>query len=157
MFVKVWSLITLVLTALLLGTSFAHVLEMPAKMRYAVDEWMRAQHTLYREFSRIGGIVELLAIFTAAGLVVFLRDWRPAMFVAAAGAALLAIAFAGVWLPVTNRVNLEVATWAADAYPADWMRWRTKWEVSHLVRFLLQLAGFSLLATATLISPLAED
>jgi len=34
MFTKIWRFLTLLLTALSLGTSFAHVLEIPAKLRY---------------------------------------------------------------------------------------------------------------------------
>lgn len=157
MFIKIWSLTTLVLAGLLMGTSLGHALQMPAKMRYAVHEWMHAQHTLYLEFGRIGGPIEILAIVGAASLAIFLRDWRPSMIAAFIGATCLTVAFVGIWLPVTNRINANVATWSGHSWPADWEQWRTKWELSHLARFLLQLAGFSMLAVATLISPLAED
>ena len=157
MVVKIWCLATLVLAALLMGTSFAHALEMPAKMRYDTDEWMHAQHTLYFAYARIGGMIEIAAILAAGALATFLHDWRPAMLTAVAGAACLGVAFFVVWVPVTNRVNAHVATWTVQAWPADWERWRRKWEMSHLARFLLHLMGFSLLVVATLISPLAED
>lgn len=157
MFVKSWSLATLVLTALLMGTSFGHSLEMPAKLRYQSDEWIHAQHTLYFGYARIGGVIEVLAILASISLAVFLRDWRPAMVAAIVGAACLGIAFLGIWVPVTNKVNAQTATWTTQAAPFDWERWRRKWEVSHLARFALHLTGFSLLALATLISPLAED
>jgi len=88
MVVKIWCLATLVLAALLMGTSFAHALEMPAKMRYDTDEWMHAQHTLYFAYARIGGMIEIAAILAAGALATFLHDWRPAMLTAVAGAAM---------------------------------------------------------------------
>jgi hypothetical protein len=156
MFVKSWSLATLVLSGLLMGMSFSHSLEMPSKMRYPADEWQFLQQTLYAAYARIGGAIELAAILAAAALAVLLRDWRPAMVVAIAGALCLAIAFFGIWVPVTRKVNAQVSTWTFNARPIDWARWRAKWELSHVARFLLQFLGFALLAVATLISPFAE-
>ena len=55
MLIKLWFLLTILLSALLLGTTFAHTLEMPAKLRYSGTEWMRLQDTLYVAFASIGG------------------------------------------------------------------------------------------------------
>jgi len=48
--VRAWYFATLVLTALLMGTSFAHTLEMPAKLSVDAPTWMLFQHTLYPYF-----------------------------------------------------------------------------------------------------------
>ena len=156
MFLYFWCVLSLTLAALLLGTTFAHTLETPAKLRYDGPQWLHAQHTLYPAYASIGGTIELLAIIAAAVLAVVLRDWRPALIVALAGTACLAIAFL-FWLTVTNRVNARTAEWTADTLPADWQLWRSRWEFSHVVRFVLHLAGFALLVLATLISPLSDD
>jgi hypothetical protein len=63
--------------------------------------------------------------------------------------ALLIIAFV-VWVVVTERVNRRVAKWTAADLPRDWERWRTRWEYSHLVRFLLHFIAFALLVVPTL-------
>jgi hypothetical protein len=157
MFLTTWCLVSLVLAGLLMGTSFAHTLEMPAKLRYDGPQWLHVQHTLYPAYASVGGIIELAAIIAAAVLAVVLRDWRPALVAALAGTACLVVAFVFVWLMVTNRVNARTAEWTADTLPADWESWRKRWEVSHVVRFLLHLAGFALLVLATLISPLSDD
>ena len=39
MFIQVWYFLTLTLTSLLMGTSFAHTLEMPAKMNVNGQLW----------------------------------------------------------------------------------------------------------------------
>lgn len=156
-FVKSWCLATLVLAALLMGTSFAHTLEMPAKLRFAEEHWLQAQQNMYVAYARVGGVLEVAAIIAAGLLAFFLRDWRPAMFAAVAGALCLAVAFLVVYMLVTNRVNAKVALWTPSTLPDEWPRWRKRWEVSHVVRFAFHLSGFTLLALATLISPLAED
>lgn len=157
MFLYFWCVLSLTLAALLMGTSFAHVLEMPAKLRYDGPLWMQVQHSLYRVYGSIGGAIEVAAIVAAAILAVVLRDWRPALIAALAGTVCFVIAFLFVWVTVTSRVNARIAKWTPDTLPADWQRWRRRWEISHAVRFVLHLSGFVLLVLATLISPLADD
>jgi hypothetical protein len=157
MFLKTWCLITLVLAALSLGMSFAHLLEMPAKRRYAGAEWLRVQQTLYPAYANVAGVIEMAAIFAAAVLSGLLRDWRPAMWAAVAGTALLTVAFLFVWLMVTNRVHARTSGWTTDTLPEDWQSWRGRWDASHIARLVLHLAGFAMLVLATLISPLSED
>lgn len=156
-FIKTWCLATLILAALLMGTSFAHTLEMPAKLRFAEEHWLQAQQNMYVAYARVGGVLEISAILAAALLAYFLRDWRPAMLAAIAGTACLAFAFFVVWVLVTNRINAKVALWTPSNLPDEWPRWRKRWEISHVVRFAFHLGGFTLLTLATLISPLAED
>jgi hypothetical protein len=85
MFLYFWCVLSLTLAALLMGTSFAHVLEMPAKLRYDGPLWLQVQHSLYRVYGSIGGAIEVAAIVAAAILAVVLRDWRPALIAALAG------------------------------------------------------------------------
>lgn len=47
MFINTWRFITLILTALLMGTTFCHVLELPAKMDYPASLYMTLHRTLY--------------------------------------------------------------------------------------------------------------
>ena len=101
--------------------------------------------------------MEPAAIITAAMLAVVLRDWRPALLLAIAGTACLAIAFALISLPVTNPINARISRWTVDAVPPNWEIWRKRLEVSQVLRFILHLAGFALLVLATLISPLSDE
>jgi len=59
MLVQICYFATLVLTALLMGTSFAHALEMPQKLSVDGQTWLTFQHTLYPYFAYIGGPLEL--------------------------------------------------------------------------------------------------
>jgi hypothetical protein len=150
--VKVWFLITLLLTALLLGTSFAHALEMPAKLQYDAMQWTFLQHTLYQEFALIGGPIDVAAIFTSVVLAYLVRADRLSLLLTVAGAGCLMVAFFGSWILVTHPVNAETATWmTVRPIPSNWAHVRDLWEYSHLARFLLQFLGMTLLTSALIV------
>src|SRR5262245_48904329 len=127
-----------------MGTSFAHTLEMPAKMKVDGPLWMTFQHTLYPYFAYIGAPIELGAIIVASVLSFLLRR-QPGFYPALIGAASLAIVFLFVWLGFTNPVNAETAKWTAESIPTDWARLRNHCADSHFTRFILHLMGFSAL------------
>jgi len=145
MLLRAWYFVTLVLTALLMGTSFAHTLEMPAKLAVDGPTWMLFQHTLYPFFAYVGAPVELGSVFTTLGLAFLLRGQRPAVYIISTAALCFAAAF-GLWLGFTNGVNAETGNWTANSLPSDWATWRAQWEYSHAVRFALHFCGFTLLA-----------
>ena len=135
MFIQVWYFLTLTLASLLMGTSFAHTLEMPAKMNVDGQLWRTFQHTLYPYFAYVGAPV----------LCYLVRAHQPAFYLTLAGTICLSLAFFVVWLGFTNPVNAETAKWTASSIPPDWSRWRSQWEYSHAARFVLHWIGFSAL------------
>lgn len=141
---RTWSVVSLGLTALLLGTTFAHVLEIRAKRQMDGALWTTLQQRLYRSFATVGGVVEIGAILSTGALAWLVRN--PASLGLAAGAlACLAVAFAGVWIGVMAPINRQVAGWNLAAVPPDWQRWRRRWDRGHAIRFGLHLIGFGLL------------
>ena len=50
MLIRIWRFLTLVLTALLAGMTFCHVLEMPAKLQYSASMYLALHRTLYVAF-----------------------------------------------------------------------------------------------------------
>jgi hypothetical protein len=157
MLLRAWYFVAVMLTALLMGTSFGHTLEMPAKMKVDGVLWMTFQHTLYPYFAYAGAPIELGAIASAAGLAYLLRGRHPGFYPALVAAICLAAAFFIVWLGFTNVVNSETGKWTADTIPADWAAWRRQWEFSHAVRFVLHLAGLTLLVFPFVASAPALD
>ena len=116
MFIQVWYFLTLTLTSLLMGTRFAHTLEMPAKMNVDGQLWRTFQHTLYPYFAYVGAPVEIGAIVASAVLSYLVRPHPPAFYLALAGTICLALAFFVVWLGFTNPVNAETAKWTASRF-----------------------------------------
>jgi hypothetical protein len=149
MFLTAMHVATVLLVALVMGTTLAHALEMPAKMRLSGSFWVECQHTLYRFFRYIAGPIEVAAVLISAALAYFTFG-RAAFGASLVASILLIIAFV-VWAVVTERVNRQVAKWTAADIPWDWERWRTQWEYSHLVRFLLHFVAFVSSLVAALI------
>jgi len=145
MFIQVWYFLTLTLTSLLMGTSFAHTLEMPAKMKcrrsalayfsaHALSLLRLRWRTCRDRRDRLLSNFILSGARSSAG---FLSNGRrhdfsfPRIFRRLAG--------------ITNPVNAETAKWTASSIPPDWSRWRSQWEYSHAARFVLHWIGFSAL------------
>src|SRR5262245_35679841 len=145
-----WYFVTLIAVALLMGTTFGHALEMRPKMKLGGVEWMTLQHTLYFDFLYVGAPIELVAMICTAVLCYVVRADTAAFRFALAGSVLTIVAFVVVWLTFTRSANVETATWTAKTIPHDWTRWRTRWEYSHLARFLLHLAAFAALLLSLL-------
>jgi hypothetical protein len=140
MFLTAMHFSTALLVALVMGTTLAHALEMPAKMHVSASFWVDCQHTLYRFFRYVAGPIEIAAILIAAALAYF--SFGSAAFAASLVASILLIIAFLVWASVTERVNRQVAKWTAADIPLDWEQWRARWEYSHLVRFVLHLGAF---------------
>jgi hypothetical protein len=150
MLLKFWFLLTLLLSALLLGTTFAHVLEIPAKLKYDAPMWTHLQQTLYWAFAWIGGPVELAAIVASATVAFLLRGNSTSFWLAASATGCLAFAFFVIWIFITNAANAEILRWTPQSIPPDWEAWRRQWDLSHAARFLLQFAAFIALTGALL-------
>jgi hypothetical protein len=147
MFLRIWRFITITLTALLLGTTFCHVLESPAKMRYPAELYLTLHRTLYVAFGppNIGAFIEIGAILAAVGLVFLMRKRRPAFWLTLAGAASL-VARLAVYFAFIEPANVAMKAMSLASPAADWTRWRDQWEYGHMVHFIFHLLGFSALA-----------
>jgi len=133
-----------------MGTSFAHVLEMRAKLAMPAALWLKMQHGVYAEFATIGAVVELGSIVLTGLLAFLVRNDRRLFLYTAMATALIAVGFFGVWLIATNPVNAKTAVWTPSSIPEDWADWRSQWKYSHLLRFVLHLIALSLLVLAIL-------
>jgi hypothetical protein len=147
--VKIWQFLTLTLTALNLGLTFSHVMEMPAKMKYGGSLYGTINNTLYLKFGTAPGIaVEIGSIAAALVLAYLVRRRGPVFWWTLAGALCLLAAQVLWWVTVAP-ANAQIRTWAA-AVPADWTQVRDQWERSHAARFVLQLGGLGALLLALL-------
>jgi hypothetical protein len=149
-----WRFLTLVLSALALTMTSAHVLELPQKMTYSAEMYAAVNTTLYRHFAIIGGPYQIGSIVSAAILTVLVRRRSVIFRWTLVGAALLLSAFVS-WLILVLPVNQEVAA-ALEASPQTvpslWLQLRHRWEYGHAAGFALHLAGF-----CALVMPVVRD
>jgi len=152
--IKVWRFITIVLTALLMGMTFCHVLEMPAKMQYPAPFYLTLHRSLYVAFGppNPGAFIEIGAILAAIVLVFLVRGERPAFWLTLAGALFLVAGLIGFFAFV-QPANAAMRNMMIDMPPDDFFHWRDQWEYGHAAHFALHLLGFSALLLSVLPAP----
>jgi hypothetical protein len=153
--VKALQLMAVLATALLLGTTFAPVLEMPSKLALSASEWWTVQDLLVRPCATVGGPLEVFAVVINLAVLAAALS-RPQLLVLTAGSAICLVLAFGVWVVFTEPVNVQVLQWPRASLPQDWYQLREQWEFSQLIRFLLHLTGLVLLASSLLNLPIEE-
>jgi hypothetical protein len=147
--VKALQLLAVISTALLLGTTFAPVLQMPSQLAMSGGAWVMAQRTLYQPLAAVGGPLEIFTIVIQLAVLAAALS-RPHLLFLTAGATLSLMLSFAIWIVFTQPAHLHALDWNDGKLPADWYRWRDQWEFSELIRFLLQLTGLLLLASSLL-------
>ncbi len=153
MFLQVWRFVTILLAALALSMTSAHVLELPQKMHYGAELYSAVNTTMYRYFAIVGGLYLVGAIVSAGVLAYLVRDHGGAFQWAFAGALTQLLAFVS-WLVLVAPVNgrIEAALEGAPAtVPNLWLELRPRWEYGHATGFVIQLLGFSALLISVLL------
>jgi hypothetical protein len=158
--VRTWRFVTLVLAALALSLTSAHVLEMPQKMGYDAELYAAVNTTMYRYFAVVGGVYSMGAVLAAVVLTFLVRRRRRALVWTASGAALYLLWFVS-WLTLVAPVNGQVASaleTAPGSVPGLWASLRARWEYGHAVGFALELLGFCALVVSVLVeTPTAAE
>jgi hypothetical protein len=141
-------LLAAVLVALVLATSFAHVLELPAKLGYDATLYVKLQKSLYQEWGPPNpvGFLEPVAIVVVVILAMMTRRNPPAFRLAVAAAMVLLLAFPLLYFWRVEPANEYFRTLlAGSAIPSDWSSWRMRWETGQAARFIAHLLAFILL------------
>lgn len=136
----------LILGALSLAPSWAHILEAPPRLAWPLDLWRETTvfNAQFAWFAIVGGPVDLAAILAVALAALLTRGgpgYRPIL----AAAILYGVALA-VWAVVVGRANAELAGWTPGPIPGDAAGTRWRWEGGHMAVGLLKLAAFGCLA-----------
>ena len=141
-------LLAAVLVALVLATTFAHVLELPAKLGYDASLYVQLQKSLYQQWGppNPAGFLEPAAIVVVVILAMMTRRNRPAFRLAVAAAIVLLLAFPLLYFWRVEPANEYFRTLlSGSAIPSDWSAWRMRWETGHVARFVAHLVAFILL------------
>lgn len=151
-FIRTWRFITLMLAALSLSLSMTHLLELPQRMQFDQQLWVRVTvfENVYRLFGSVGAAFEITAILTAIVLVFVVRRCGSTFYWTLGGAILLVLAFVS-WIMFVAPMNAEFAKWLTNPVPADWTRYRDQWEYAHAVNALIKIIGLSLLVISVLV------
>lgn len=149
--IQTWQFITIMLAALSLSPSIAHLLELPRRMKFAQQLWVQVTvfENVYRLFGSVGAVFEVGAIVAAMVLAFLVRKHRSVFYWTLGGAMLLALAFVS-WIVFVAPMNDEFAQWLTNPVPPNWTRYRNQWEYAHAINAVIKLLGLSLLVLSVL-------
>ena len=151
-FIRAWRFITLMLTSFSLSLSMTHLLELPQRMQFDQQLWVRVTvfENVYKLFGSVGAAFEITAILTAIVLAFLVRKHGSTFYWTLGGAIFLVLAFVS-WIMFVLPMNAEFAQWGTNPIPADWTRYRDQWEYAHAVNALIKIIGLSLLVISVLV------
>lgn len=149
--VRVLRFIAILATALTMGMSFAHTLELPGKMRYDGKLWWHLSRTLYRPWWGRAGYVEGVALCATPALAYLVRKRRPAFPLTLGTLACLLLANPVVFFRNVQPANTATLHATPDELPSNWVELRNRWEYGHATRFVLHLIGFCALIASVLV------
>lgn len=136
---------SVLLTAIAMSASLAHLFALPNKIGLSRDAYFAAQQ-IYRGWALIG-IAPVAALVATTALVLWIRR-LPGPFRFTAGAvACLALGLV-IFFVFTQPANARTANWTQ--IPADWEQLRRQWEYSHAVGAALNFSALALLIASLL-------
>ena len=141
--------ISLLLTALAAGVVLGHVMSRAGKVTLPGPLFVTVQNTLYRNWGKRVGAVELGA-FLSTLVVAFLTRGRGAIFALSLAGLLCLAAMLLVWAVFINPINIRVRTSTSESPPADWALLRDRWHRLHAIRSIFAVVGLSALISAVL-------
>jgi hypothetical protein len=149
---SVLNLAALVLAALSLAPSYAHVLEAPPRLGdWPPELWREATvfHGQFAWFAIVGAPIDVVTVVILAVFAFVLRGERgPFRFALAAAGLFLAGLLA--WAAIVSPANAILATWQPGPIPANFAAVRGRWEAGHMIVAALKALGFVALCLATL-------
>ncbi len=150
----IWRFLAILLAALSLGPSYAHVLEaVPRLAQWAPELWREATvfGGQFRFFAVIGAPVDVGAILVTSILAFLLRRERFAFGFALTGCLLFGLALA-VWASWVAPANAVLATWQPGPVPPEFEATRLRWETGHMA-----VAAIKLVALSATIASVLQD
>lgn len=137
----------LLLVGLVFGLTFAHVMELPGKLRLDGPAWLAVQQNLYVAFGPFASVGEPAAILLTLALAIMLRGrWRA--FVLTLLAALSSSVGLAVWFLLVAPMNTLLNGWTTATLPPDWTACRDQWELGHAIHAALFGVAFCALLAA---------
>ena len=141
--------ISLLLTALAAGVILGNVMSRAGKITLPGPLFVTVQNTLYRNWGKKVGAVEIGA-FLSTLVVAFLTRGRRAIFALSLAGLLCLAGMLFVWAVFINPINLRVRASTSESFPADWASLRDRWHRLHAIRSIFAVVGLSALILAVL-------
>ncbi len=139
----------LLLVTLIFGLAFAHVMELPGKVRLDGLAWLVVQQNLYIGFGPLAAVVEPLSILLTGAFAFTRRRSRIGFRLALLAGACTALGLIE-WAFVVAPMNTLLNGWTPATLPVTWTACRDQWELGHAIHAALFGAALCLLLGALL-------
>ncbi|WP_201864437.1 DUF1772 domain-containing protein [Microvirga soli] len=134
---RVVQFFAVLITALALVPTGAHLFALPNKINLPRDAYLSVQG-IYAGWAWLG-LFDVVALILNVTLAIMLRRQRPAVYFAWT-AALCLVAFFAIFFAWTFPANQATAN--LTTIPDDWSRLRQEWEYSHAVNAAVMFVAF---------------
>jgi hypothetical protein len=153
MFIRILRFLAILLTALSMGLSVCHLLEMPVRLNFDPELWVRVTvfEGAFRYFGSIGAIFEVGSVLMAIALSFLVRSRGSMIFYLTLGGALCLVLALASWILFVATANAELARWLVNPIPPDFQSWRRQWEYGHAANAFIKIIGFCLLLLSVII------
>lgn len=150
--IQIWRFITLMLASFSLSLSMAHLLELPQRIQFSQELWVRVTvvEGVYQYFGSVGAFFELGSVIAAIILIFLVRKRGSTVYWTVGGAILLGLALIS-WITFIAPMNAEFATWLTNPVPLDWTRYRNQWEYAHAINAFIKMMGLGFLFVSVLV------
>ena len=142
---KILQLVAILFTAVAMAGGWAHLLELPNKMRLTRDDYLTVQQ-IYRGWELLG-IAVVGALISTAVLTVLQRGTGASFYFALAATLCIALSLL-VFFSVTFPANKATQNWTV--LPEGWEALRRRWEYSHATGALLYFVALAALALSVI-------
>jgi hypothetical protein len=138
--------ISVLLTAVIMASGFAHLLALPNKMALSRDEYLIVQQ-IYRGWALLG-IAFFGALLSTLALTVMVRASRRVFYLTLTATLCIGLSLV-VFFLFTYPANQQTLNWTMS--PENWQELRRQWEYSHAVGAGLSFAALMALVLGLLI------
>jgi hypothetical protein len=138
--------ISVLLTAVIMASGFAHLLALPNKMALSRDEYLIVQQ-IYRGWALLG-IAFFGALLSTLALTVMVRASRRVFYLTLTSTLCIGLSLV-VFFLFTYPANQQTLNWTMS--PENWQELRRQWEYSHAVGAGLSFAALMALVLGLLI------
>lgn len=143
--IKVLQLVAILSLAIAMAGGWAHLLELPAKMRLSREDYLTVQQ-LYQGWALLG-IAVVAALLATAALALLQRGEGAPFHFALAAALCIALSLV-VFFLFTYPANQTTQNWTL--LPEAWEQLRRQWEYSHAAGAILYFAALASLVLSVL-------
>ena len=145
--IKALQFVAMLLTAVAMTASWAHLLALPNKMTLSHDDYLTVQQ-IFRRWALLGFIV--VGAFVATAMLTVLQRGAGTSFYLPLAATLYIVLSFAVFFLFTFPANEATQNWIV--LPQQWQALRKHWEYSHATGAVLYFVALALLTLSILFS-----